>query len=88
MTVAVFTALRRATPGQRLALALLMSLLVHALLYGGWQLGRQLGWKELPLPKWLIGVHAHSCGRRIFVTACGDVGRFRYVTTVPVRFWR
>ena len=53
MTVTVFTALRRATPRQRIALALLTSLLIHALIYGGWQLGRQLGWKGLPLPNWL-----------------------------------
>ena len=53
MVASGLRALRRLTPRERITLALAMSLLLHAAVYGGWQLGRKMGWTELPLPKWM-----------------------------------
>ena len=55
MTVVDFKALARLTERNPLAMAVALSLVIHLGLFGGWQLGKQLGWLK-HTPTWLTAL--------------------------------
>ncbi|MBI3878302.1 MAG: hypothetical protein HY300_20460 [Verrucomicrobia bacterium] len=53
MNAAAFEQRRPWATRHPVATALVISLLLHALCYSGYRLAQQLGWRGLPLPRWL-----------------------------------
>ena len=80
MTVIDFKALGRLAERNPLAVALVLSLVIHLGLFGGWKLSKQLGWLK-NTPAWLVNLT-----RKLATTAKARQNPARQEQAIPMTF--